>query len=158
MDTGIITSRAGTAGISIALFRSGPGQPIDIALSRTSLLFPLATAIIGKPLKMVTVKQEKLDAIKFLAQSKLANIANIISQTMQGGGISSIEFHKVLQEVEKYRQLKANSINQAKTKVRQIEKEQGEELAEQRRKEAKRVLKEKFQIIQVSRVSIPFKV
>ena len=139
MDTGVMTLTVGTAGISIALFRSGPGQPIDIALSRTSLLFPLATAIIGKPLKMVTVKQEKLDAIKFLAQSKLANIANIISQTMQGGGISSIEFHKVLQEVEKYRQLTANSINQAKTKVRQIEKEQGEELAEQRRKEAKKV-------------------
>ena len=107
---------------------------------------------------MVTVKQEKLDAIKFLAQSKLANIANIISQTMQGGCISSIEFHKVLQEVEKYRKLTANSTNQAKTKVRQIEKEQGEELAEQRCKEAKRVLKEKLQIIQVSRVSIPFKV
>ena len=63
---------------------------------------------------MVTVKQEKLDAIKFLAQSKLANIANIISQTMQGGCISSIEFHKVLQEVEKYRKLTANSTNQVK--------------------------------------------
>ena len=96
MDTGIITSRVGTAGVSIALFWSGPGHPIDIALSRTSLLLPLATAIIGKPLKMVTVKQEKLNAIKFLAQSKLANVANMISQTTQGGGISSIEFHKVL--------------------------------------------------------------
>ena len=96
MDTGVMTLTVGTAGISIALFRSGPGQPIDIALSRTSLLFPLATAIIGKPLKMVTVKQEKLNAIKFLAQSKLANVANMISQTTQGGGISSIEFRKVL--------------------------------------------------------------
>ena len=106
-----MTSSFITAGVSIGSFRSGTGQPIDIALSRTSLLLPLATAILGKSLKMFTVKQEKLDAIKFLAQSKLDNIANIISQTLQGRDISSIEFHKVLQDVEKYRKLAANSKN-----------------------------------------------
>ena len=56
---------------------------------------------------------------------------------MQDGDISSIEFHKVLQEVEKYRKLKADIRNQTKTKVRQITKEQQEELLEQRRKEGK---------------------
>ena len=100
-----------TAGVSIGSFRSGTGQPIDIALSRTSLLLPLATAILGKSLTMFTVKQEKRDAIKFLAQSKLDNIANIISQTLQGRDISSIEFHIILQELEKYRKLTANSKN-----------------------------------------------
>ena len=34
---------------------------------------------------------------------------------MQDGDISSIEFHKVLQEVEKYCKLRANIRNQAKT-------------------------------------------
>ena len=42
---------------------------------------------------------------------------------MQDGDISSVEFHNVLQEVEKYCQLKADIRNQAKTKVRQITKE-----------------------------------
>ena len=56
---------------------------------------------------------------------------------MQDGDISSIEFHKVLQEVEKYRKLKVDIRNQAKTKVRQIPKEQREELLEQGRKEGK---------------------
>ena len=56
---------------------------------------------------------------------------------MQDGDISSIEFHKVLQEVEKYRKLKADIRNQTKAKVRQITKEQQEELLEQRRKEGK---------------------
>ena len=87
--------------------------------------------------KIFTVKQEKHDAIKLLAQSKLGSIADIISQAMQAGDISSIEFHKVLQEVEKYRKLKADIRSQAKTKVRQITKEQREELLEQRRKEGK---------------------
>ena len=137
MDAGIITSIVTTAGVSIASIGCGGGQPIDIALSRISLLLPLATVVIGKSLKKFTVKQEKLDAIKFLAQSKLDSISNIISQTTQGGDISSTEFHKVLQEVKKYCELTANSKNQAKTKVRQIKKEQGEDLAEQGRKEGK---------------------
>ena len=46
---------------------------------------------------------------------------------MLDGDISSIEFRKVLQEVEKYHQLKAGIRNQAKTKVRQITKGQWKE-------------------------------
>ena len=65
--------------------------------------------------KVFTVKQEKHDTIKLLAQSKLDSIANIVSQAMQDGDISSIEFHKVLQEVEKFRKLKADIRNQGKT-------------------------------------------
>ena len=42
-----------------------------------------------------------------------------------------------MQEVEKYRKLKADIRNQAKTKVRKITKEQREELLEQRRQEGK---------------------
>ena len=56
---------------------------------------------------------------------------------MQDGDISPVEFHKVLQEVEKYRKLKADIRNQAKTKIKEITKEQREELLEQGRKEDK---------------------
>ena len=56
---------------------------------------------------------------------------------MQDGDISSTEFHKVLQKVGKYRKLKADIRNQAKAKVKQITKEQQEELLEQGRKEGK---------------------
>ena len=45
---------------------------------------------------------------------------------MQDEDISIIEFHKVLQEVEKYRKLKADIRNQAKAKVRQITNEHWE--------------------------------
>ena len=56
---------------------------------------------------------------------------------MQDGNISPFEFHKVLQEVEKYRQLKAYIRNQINAKVKQIAKEQREEILEQGRKEGK---------------------
>ena len=102
-----------TGGIPIAAFASGVGLPVGIALSGTSLLLSLETAITRKSFKIFIVKQEKHDAIKLLAQSKLDNMANIISQAMQDGDISPTESHKVLQEVEKYCKLKADVRNQA---------------------------------------------
>ena len=56
---------------------------------------------------------------------------------MQDGDISPTEFHKVLQEVEIYRRLKAGIRNQAKTKIKEITKEQREEILEQGIKEGK---------------------
>ena len=56
---------------------------------------------------------------------------------MQDGDIFPTEFHKVFQEVEKCRKLKADIRNQAKTKIKEIMKEQGEEILEQGRKEGK---------------------
>ena len=100
--------------------------------------FPLATVITWKFFKAFTVKQEKHHSIKLLAQSNLDSIANIISQAMQDGDICPTEFHKVLQEVEKYRTIKADIRNQTKAKVKQITKEQREELLEQGRKEGKK--------------------
>ena len=74
-----------TGGISIAPFISGVGLPVGNTLSETSLLFLLVTVITRKSSKTFTVKQEKHDAIKLLAQSKLDSIAN--SPVMQDGDI-----------------------------------------------------------------------
>ena len=49
-----------------------------------------------------------------------------------------------MQEVEKYRKLKADIRNHAKPKIKQITKEQREELLEQRRKEGKEGLLRKI--------------
>ena len=85
------------------------------------------------------MKQGKHDAIMLLAQSKLDSIADIISQAMQDGDISPAEYNKVLQEREKYRKLKADIRSWTKAKVKQIEKEQREEILEQGRKEGKEI-------------------
>ena len=131
MDTGLITSTVITGGISVAAFASNVGLPVDIVLSRTSLFLSLAAIITRKSFQTFTVKQGKHDAIKLLAQSKLDSIVKIILQAMLDGDILSIEFQKVLQEVEKYRKLKADIRNQAKAKVKQITKKQREELLKQ---------------------------
>ena len=122
VETGLIPSTVIAGGISVKAFASSVGLPVGTALSGTSLLLSLATAITQKSFKIFTVKQEKRDAIKLLAQSKLDNIANIISQAIQDGHISPTDFHKVLQEVEKYRKLKADIRNQVKAKVKETRK------------------------------------
>ena len=70
-DTGLITSTLITGGISIATFASGVGLPVGIALSGTSLLLSLATAITRKSFKIFSVNQGKHNSIRLLAQSKL---------------------------------------------------------------------------------------
>ena len=137
VDTGLIISTVITGGISIVAFARGVGLPAGAAFSGTSLLLSLATVITQKSFKIFTVKKEKHNSIKLLAQSKLDSIVNIISQAMQDGDILPTEFHKVLQEVEKYRKRKADIRNQAKAKVKQITKEQREEIFEQGTKEGK---------------------
>ena len=125
LDTGVITSTVITGVVSIATFAKGIDLPVGTAL-RTSILFSLAIAITQNSFEMFTVKQEKHDATKPFSQSNLDGTADIILYATQDGVISSIEFYNVLQEVAKYRRLMADIRNQAKTKVRQITKEQQE--------------------------------
>ena len=137
VDTDLITSTVIAGGISIAAFASDVGLPVGISLNGTRLLLFLAAAITRKPFNIFPIKQEKYDAIKLLAQTKLDSISNVISQEMQDGDSSPTEFHKVLQEVEKYHKLKADIRNQAKDKVKEITKQQRKEILEQGRKEGK---------------------
>ena len=120
VDAGLTTSTLITGVISIVVFASGVGLLVGIALSGTTLLLSLATAITRKSLKIFTVKKEKHDAIKLLFRSKLDSITNIIPHAMQDEDTSPTEFHKVLQEAEKYLKLKADIRNQANAKVKEI--------------------------------------
>ena len=144
VDTGLIRLVVITGRISTATFASGVGLPVGAAFGRAGLLLSLATVITRKSFKILTVKQKKQDAIKVLAQSKLDSISSIISQTMQDGDISPTEFQKVWQEVEKCCKLKADIKNWAKAKVKEIMKEQQEEILEQGRKEGKEYFLQKI--------------
>ena len=112
VDTSLITSSAITGETSIAGFASSAGVPVGAALGGLGVVLSLSTIGTRKYSRSLTVKQGKHDAIKLLAQSKLDSIADIISRVMQDGDISHTEFDKVLQEVEKYRKLKADIRNQ----------------------------------------------
>ena len=98
---------------------------------------PLATTITRNFFKIFIVKQEKHVAFKLFPQNKLDSIVDIISQKLHYGDISSTKYHKILQELEKYCQLKTDIRYQAKTKVIQITTEKQEKLLEKGKKEGK---------------------
>ena len=56
VDTDLIASTIITVGISIAAFTNGAGLPVGIALSGTTILFSLATAITRNSSKIFTLK------------------------------------------------------------------------------------------------------
>ena len=158
VDIGLNTSSAIAGGTSIPAFASGVGLPVGDALGSFSVVLSLSTIAIRKSSRSLTVKQGKHDANKLLAQAKLGSISDIISQAMQDRGISPNEFQKVLQEVEKYCKLKADIRNQARTKVKQITKEQREGILEQGRKEGKEVFLQKIANTSGTRVPMPFQI
>ena len=135
VDTGLITSGVTAWRASMPAFASNASLHVGAILGGIGVFCSLLTITAWKVYKNQTAKQRKHDAITLLAQSKLHNIADIISQAMQDGDISPAEFHKVLQEREKYCKHKADIRN--RTNVKQIEKEQREEILEQGRKEGK---------------------
>ena len=137
VDTGLTTSTVITEWVSIAALVIGAGLSVGIGLSETSILFYLATTIPQKSLTTFTKMKGKYDATKMLVQSKLGSIADIVLLANQDADILSTEFHKVLEEVKKYHTLKIDIRNQEKSKVRQLEKEQQEELIKQGRKKSK---------------------
>ena len=134
----------GCWGASIPAFASGVGLPVVAALGELGVVLSLATVLTRNFSRGQMVKQGKHDAIMLLAQGKLDSISNIISQAMQGGDISPNEFHKVLQEREKYSKLKVDIRNRIKAKVKQIKNEQREKIFEQGTKEGRKDAKEDF--------------
>ena len=70
VDTDLITSTVMTGGISIAAFASGVGLPVGVALSGTSLLLSLTTAITRTSFKAFTIKQKKNNTMLLSSCSK----------------------------------------------------------------------------------------
>ena len=107
---------------------------------------------------MFTVKQEEHIAVKLRVQNKLASIANIISQAIQDGEILSIEFYKLVQEIEKCSKFKTDIRKQAKSKARKIAKNSEKNCSNKTERKANIIFYKKPQILQVFRVSVLFKV
>ena len=119
VDTNLITSALLLKTFPLSHLKVVFSCLFGIALSETSLLFSLATANTRTSFNIFSIMQEKHNAIKLLVQSMLDSNVDIVSQEMRDRDNSSMEFHKVLKEVKKYRRLKAGIRNQTKTKIRQ---------------------------------------
>ena len=100
-----------SGGISIISFTSLIGIPAGISSASFTLIFSLTTGIIKKLLKVTRKNKKKHNEIVMLAKSKLNSIENLMSQVLIDLDILHEEFKTIVNEKEKYEQMKENIRN-----------------------------------------------
>ena len=108
IDKILIVLSATSSGVSIISFTSIVGAPVGIASASLTLFFSLSTGIVEKLLNITRKKKKKHDKVLMLAKSKLNSIKTLISQALIDMDISHKEFITILNEKEKYDNMKDN--------------------------------------------------
>ena len=111
IDKTLIVLSAASVGISIISFTSVIGIPAGTASASVTLVFSLATEIIKKILKVTRKKKKKHNKIVMLAKSKLNSIETLTSHALIDLYISHEEFKTIVNEKEKYEQMKESIKN-----------------------------------------------
>ena len=106
----LIILSAASGGISIISFTSVIGIPAGIASASFTLVFSLTTGIIKKLLKVTRIKKKKHNKIVMLAKSKLNSIETLMSQALTDLDITHEELKAMVNEKEKYEQMKESEI------------------------------------------------
>ena len=102
---------ATSGGISIISFATVIGVPAGIASASLTLIFSLTTGTIKKLLKITRNKKKKHNKIVMLAKSKLNSMETLMSQALIDLEISHEEFRTIVNEKERYEQMKGNIRN-----------------------------------------------
>ena len=105
-DKILIVLSATSGGISIISFTNVIGIPAGVISVSLTLVFSLTTGIINKLLKEARKKKKKHSKIIMLAKSKLNSIESLMPQALIDLDISHEEFKTIVNEKEKYDQMK----------------------------------------------------
>ena len=107
--------------------------PVVIACESVALRAGFLSIVGGQVKKKLSLKAEKHEKIKVLAESKLNTISDYISKALKDGSISNNEYELILGELEKFKSM----LEEIRTKVRgQIDEVTKESLINQGREEA----------------------
>ena len=117
--------------ISIASFATVIGAPAGIIGASCGFTFSITSGFVKKFLKTIRNKKKKHNKIVMLARSKLNSIENKISKALMDNEISHEDFETIINEENKYRELK-ESLRMINIQRRDAEKvnliEQGEKI------------------------------
>ena len=105
IDKILIVLSATNGGASIS-FTNVIGVHAGIASASSTLIFSLTTGILEKSLKKTRNKKKKHSKIIMLATSKLNSIETLMSQALIDIEISHEEFKTIVNEKQKYDQMK----------------------------------------------------
>ena len=111
IDKTLIVLSAASGGISIVSFTIVIGIPGRLENAFFTLVFSLTTGIKNKLLKVTRKKKKKHNNIVILAKSKLNSIETLMYQALIDLDISHEEFKTIVNEKEKYKQIKESIRN-----------------------------------------------
>ena len=106
IDKTLIVLSGTSRGISIISFASVIRIAAGLASAFFTLIFSLRTGVIKKLLKVTRKKKKKHNKIVMLAKSKLNSIETLMFQALIDLDISHKEFKTIVNEKEKYEQMK----------------------------------------------------
>ena len=107
VDTALISASMGMGIGGVGLLTTVIAAPVVLGLEIAALgcgLLGVAGKFIGRRL---SVKAKKHDEVRVLAESKLNTIADHVSRALTDGQISDEEFRLIIDEAQKYSQMKA---------------------------------------------------
>ena len=110
-DKIFITLSASFGTLSLIFHATAKGIPVGLAGSSLTVLFSITTGIVKKILNTTRKKKKKHNKIIALARNKLNIIEALVSQALIDFDISHEEFKKIIDEREKYEQIKENIQN-----------------------------------------------
>ena len=145
-DTALISASMGMGIGGVGLLTTVIAAPVVLGLEIAALgcgLLGVAGKFIGRRL---SVKAKKHDEVRVLAESKLNTIADHVSRALTDGQISDEEFRLIIDEAQKYTQMKAEirtGAQKAHAAVT-LDEETKNSLIQQGRDEARASLMEKL--------------
>ena len=140
-----ITDGIDTTLISAGVIMAGIGfvVPVLLPLEIAAIVCGATGVCINFIRRKLNAKAQKHHEIKTLAESKLNSIKQLISKALSDAQISEQEFKMVLDELERYYNLKQD-IKQKKLEISEVQKK---ELVEQGRKEAMATLQKSLKSV-----------
>lgn len=102
IDNALIATSMGLGAAGIGVLSTIIVAPIAIAMESVALGTGLLSIVGGQTNKKLSMKAEKHEKIKTLAEAKLNSISDLISKALIDNNISDEEFSLILSELEKF--------------------------------------------------------
>jgi hypothetical protein len=143
VDTLLISSSVILAGVGIAIPVLLPIQIVAAVCGSVGVCIKLIR-------RRLTTKANKHYKIKTIADSKLNSVKDLISKSLADGKINEIEFKIILDELEKYNNLKENILlknekNQSQTVLSTFSDEERKKLIEETEERVRNEIKKKIE-------------
>ena len=133
VDSALQASGIALGTIGLGFLTTIVAAPVVIACEGVALGAGFLSIVGGQVKKKLSLKAEKHEKIKVLAESKLNTVSDYISKALKDGFISNNEYELILGELEKFKSM----LEEIRTKVRgQIDEVTKESLINQGREEA----------------------